>query len=177
MKSLPPFWERLSKSEDRALSRYEDHAIRWKDYPNSGAAPIVEPPHSETYELRPFGKYGEDAYQTQLRSMCEDYLRFFRSVIAADDFVFAHERNHSTYKFWPHYFSNDQVTSEWPVEPYPNGEYPVFVASNLKSCLFGYPGTRPGICVIGPRFVEALREWKPRAFGNRIRIGDKPYPP
>lgn len=175
MTELPASWRRLSKSEERAVSRHFMHDLSFSTHRNAqGQSTIIEPTTSVTYELRPMGTYLGEEYKKRALSMCDDYLRFFRSVIASDDFVIAYDHNHPSFKFWPHEPFEYEDASDWPVTPYPDGDYHAFFASNLKSCLYGFPW-QPSVCVMGVRFVEPMREWKPRAFGDRIRVGGKPH--
>src|SRR6185503_12231503 len=109
----------------------------------------------------------------QTRMLCDDYVRFFRAVIPADDFVIAYDPYHPCFKFWPHQPFEYEGEADWPMEPYPNGDYHTFFASNLKSCLYGFPW-KPSVCVIGSRFTGPMRQLKPRLFGNVIRVGGKP---
>lgn len=150
------------------------HGLSFSSHRNkNGQSTIVEPPDSITYELKPTGDYLGDEYKKQTRQLCDDYVRFFRAVIAADDYVIAYDHNHDGYQFWPHREFAYESDQDWPITPYPDGDYHAFFASNLKSCLYGFPW-RPSVYVIGSRFTDRIRDLKPRLFGNVIRTGGKP---
>lgn len=174
MRNLPTGWEHLSKSEDRAVSRHFRHGLSFFNHRNkAGQRTIVEPANSVTYSLTEMGHYLSDAYKKRAWEMCQDYVQFFRRVIPADDFVIAYDPYHERLKFWPHRdFEYDEM-DDWPVPPFPDGDYTAFFSSNLKSCLYGFMWEPKSVCVIGGRFIHAIREARPRAFERVIRVGGK----
>jgi hypothetical protein len=172
--SLPASWQPLSESEDRQLHRHFMHEMGFAKHRNAeGSSTIIEPENSKTYALRSRGPVGSETYEATSLALCRDYIRLFRATVSEDDFVFAYDPYHQSYKFWPHQLFRFDSEFEWPISPYPDGDYCAFFASNLKSGLFGYPWVQATVCVFGNRFLDGMQACRPNGFAQVIRIGGK----
>lgn len=174
MENLPDAWQSLKKSERRAADRmFRQQFSFWDNRDRSGGRTIIEPQNSVTYKFKSMGDFMSEIYKARTLELCKDYVEFFKSVIAEDDFVVVYDPHHPSYKFWPHREFNFENELDWPIAPLPNGDYNAFFPSNFKSCLYGYPW-EPSVCVIGNRFIEGIRKRKPRGLGAIIRRSGRP---
>lgn len=175
MPAIPASWKPLTKGEQRSVDRTFRRDLSFWDHRNdANQRTIIEPTNSVTYALElGGGHYVSDAYKERALKLCSDYVTLFRAVVEEDDFIIAYDPNHPSYKFWPHQHFAYVSANDWPVPPDPNGDYCAFFTSNLKACLFGFPWNPRSVCVIGGRFIDAMRDYKPRAFEKVLRTGGK----
>ena len=175
MENLPPSWQLASKSEGRTLDRHFSRDLGFGEHRDfAGSRTIIEPEVSKTYALQLRGEPESATYEALSVRLCNDYIRLFRAVVPRDDFVYAYDPYHAAYKFWPHQEFEFGREGDWPIPPYPDGDYCAFFTSNLKSCLFGFPWRKPTVCVIGARFLDAMKPFRPTAFEQVVRVGGKP---
>ena len=107
--------------------------------------------------------------------LCNDYISFFKAVTAKEDFIFVYDPHHASYKFWPHKIErfSDEDGCDWPISPFPDGDYIIFFASNFKNSIFGFPWDEPTACVIGHKYIDGMRQKRPRAYARKIRRAGK----
>ena len=76
---------------------------------------------------------------------------------------------HTCFTFDPHAGFEFENMEEWPIPPFPNGDYYLFLTENLFGGFFGHPWEQ-SICVIGEAFVDQLENAPPDVFSNLIRV-------
>ena len=167
MRKLPNGWRSLSKTEDRACYRTLMQSLSFGVGSTDGSKTIIEPNTSETYLLK---------NEISERQLCNDYILFFKSVTLEDDYIYIFDHHHTSYKFWPHKLSKIKTEADldWPMNAEPDGDYVTYFSSNFKSAIYYHPWETRTACVIGLRYIDAMKMNRPRAFGRKIRRGGKP---
>lgn len=114
---------------------------------------ITEPAGAVTLDLRPvfesahaeFGA-GEDAVNALVR------LALLRTA-PPGALLTVLDWQHAAYRFAPHEAKGP--TRDWPIPPFPNGDYYVFLGDDMTVGTFGHPWEQT-LCVFGPDLVETL---------------------
>ena len=127
-------------------------SISSEDWPS-----IIEPNPSKTFDVKKVFS-GDESETTQvLVKLAETYQRVFEASLDADESILALDWQHDCYLYNPHSGFNYTRYDDWPIEPYPNGDYYIFLTSDLTNGFFGHPWEKT-ICVFGEKFLKALNE-------------------
>lgn len=136
-------------------------STRAEDWPG-----IFEPKPSRTFDVGHI--YGPDFNRLTLE-LSEFYSSCFINVIPKEQFINVMDWQHPCFTFDPHAGFEFENMEEWPIPPFPNGDYYLFLSDNLSGGFFGHPWEQ-SICVIGKAFVDQLENAPLNVFSNLIRV-------
>jgi Protein of unknown function (DUF2716) len=146
-------WEPQSDRMQRRLMQL--FADRFSFHPAtapSGWPSINEPAPSLTLDLSSVGS----PEGCTIPQADELILGFLENSFAPTVRLAAINYNHFAYWFWPHQFTetNRLWPDSWPVHPYPNGDYSIFLAEEMNQGMFGHPWEK-SLCIFGSGPIEA----------------------
>lgn len=136
---------------------------RYRDVADGPTRPgIIEPPGSVTFSLAPITRAGSTAqWCSGVQALNAEVLRAFVHVFAETERLLVLDWQHQSYWFKPHDHavgddSRDHTQTEpWPVTPFPDGDYYIFLSEDLTLGTFGHPWEE-SLCVFGSSLVDAL---------------------
>lgn len=145
-------WEQIA-DDDRIWSAFvQRYRFRPGMDPVTWPA-IVEPAGSVTFDLS--AVFARDA-----RGFGMDKAALERLVLDAFTETFTDgtrlavlDWHHVSRWFWPH--RQEQLEEPWRVEPFPDGDYHVFLTEDLGQGTFGHPWEQT-LCVFGTELVRSL---------------------
>jgi Protein of unknown function (DUF2716) len=146
-------WTEIGRDEyDEVWTRFQDR-FGFRASTTSDAWPAIdEPTPSVTFDLSLIsdGPQRGAAYD----AVNAEALRAFVSTVADDEELLALDWQHPAYRFSP---SRQALTwrPEWEVPVYPDGDYFVFLTSDLSLGTFGHPWEQT-LCVFGRPLVDSL---------------------
>lgn len=154
-----PDYERYWTPFDAAFS----FAPSYADDPTNVTHPgITEPPGSVTFSLAPIAHTGSTArFWAGVHALNAEVLRAFVNVLPESERLVVLDWQHQGYWFRPHdhavgAFSPDGIEpAAWPVCPFPDGDYYVFLTEDLSAGTFGHPWEQ-SLCVFGDALADAL---------------------
>ena len=130
---------------------------------------IDEPIQSITYSLT-----YEDGTRAEPVWVNRALLAALRSISDSGDSVVVLDWHHQTYRCRPHQVRDDEAPHEmWPIEIYPDGDYHIWLAEDLRYGTFGHPW-EPSLCVFGEELLMALTEVGDEALGSVLRRNGRP---
>jgi len=130
---------------------------------------IDEPTPSITYNLR-----YEDGTRAEPVWVNRALLAALRRVTSADESVLVLDWQHPTYRCRPHRVRDEEPPDElWPIEIYPDGDYYIWLAEDLRFGTFGHPW-EPSLCVFGEELLAAVAETGDAALGQVLRRNGRP---
>lgn len=154
-------------------------------YPGDTGAGIREPYHSITFDVSFY-------YEAQNREALERELnvwvfKAFKEIRPSHSQLYALDWQHTAYEvsldaFTPEqynelYFqhngllrSDEDGTNYYLIEPFPDGDYHMFITPDLRNGLFGHPWNHT-ICVFGKETVHLLEISAPALLSRPIRRG------
>ena len=167
-----PAWRPLSDEEDRAVWPEFEHRFTFRPSVNADQWPgIAEPADSRTYAVG--WAYGDEGEYTRLTmDLCEKLHAALRRCVASNEAIWVLDWQHPAYRFSPHEPFRYASEDDWPVPAFPNGDYHIFLAPDLRFGVFGHPWEQT-ICVFGRTLLEAFDADKPALFATSIRIGGR----
>lgn len=118
---------------------------------------IHEPSDSVTYSIsRPFHGPG-DRQEFVAAGMLLNLaiLAAFRSCVRRDGYLYAMNWQHPCYEFHPHEKFEASNSSEWQVQPFPDGDYYFFLDPDLRFGTFGHPWEQT-FCIFGRDLMDAF---------------------
>ncbi|MEQ1699574.1 MAG: DUF2716 domain-containing protein [Ilumatobacteraceae bacterium] len=154
-------------------------APRYADEPAQEPRPgISEPPGAVTFSLAPITQSGSPAqYWAGVHLLNAGVLRAFVTVFPAEQRLVVLDWQHQSYWFRPHAHAIGEFSPEgltpmtWPVCPFPDGDYHIFLSEDLSSGTFGHPWEQ-SLCVFGRPLVEVLApvlsSWLPMLRGDAL---------
>jgi hypothetical protein len=156
-------WARVGSAEARRLWDRFDAAFRFR--PSTYELPgIDEPTPSTTYSLKYEGGTRAEAVWVN-----RTVLAGLRRVTGIDDSVVVLDWQHQTYRCRPHRVRDEEPPHEmWPTEIYPDGDYYIWLAEDMRYGAFGHPW-EPSLCVFGEELVAAVAEFGDEALGRILR--------
>lgn len=123
---------------------------------------ITEPPGSVTFSLAPITQAGSQArYWAGVHALNAEVLQAFVTVFPEGERLVVLDWQHPSYWFRPHRHASGEFSPEglrattWPVCPFPDGDYYIFLSEDLSSGTFGHPWEQ-SLCVFGRALVDAL---------------------
>jgi Protein of unknown function (DUF2716) len=115
---------------------------------------ITEPPDSVTLSLSPIFQAGSASeFAAGAAALNAEVLRAFVHSFDHDQRLVVLDWQHQSYWFRPHLQAVTDGT--WPVTPFPNGDYYIFLTEDMTSGTFGHPWEQT-VCVFGAALVDAL---------------------
>lgn len=131
---------------------------------------IVEPADSVTFDICHVYDHDEEAYHRRTVDLGVKLISAFRKCLARGETLYVLDWQHSCYVFDPHAEFSFESEDDWPIPPLPNGDYHIFLGSEMNLGVFGHPWEKT-MCVFGQSLVEALAEDPPELFTSTLRIG------
>jgi hypothetical protein len=164
-------WEELTKSEhDSIWSAFENRFQFRPSVEQSNWPGIHEPEDSITYSIGHV--YNESRYERLTTDLCRKVVSAFRKTIVRPARVAVLDWQHTSYWFDPHEAFQFVSEDDWPVPPLPNGDYYIFLASDLNHGFFGHPWEQT-LCVFGEPMLAAFAEFKPLLIDRAVRRGGR----
>lgn len=114
---------------------------------------IQEPPGSVTLSLAPIFQAGPAGFASGEGAVNAEALRAFVTVFQETDRLLVLDWQHEGYWFRPHLHAVNE--DAWPVTPFPDGDYYVFLAEDMTAGTFGHPWEQT-LCVFGDELVDQL---------------------
>jgi hypothetical protein len=154
---------------DEVWGRFDDE---FAFHPNVGPRfkrpGIKEPSPSETYSIGGIYGQGEEHYDELDNDLMAFALAMFRSLTAPDEFIYALDWQHQSFKFFPHVPFELTEFGEWPVPILPNGDYYIFLEKDFNWGVFGHPWERT-MCFWGNNALSFLHGRRPKLLTNLLR--------
>lgn len=156
-------WAQVRSDEARGLWDRFDAAFCFRpslyDLPG-----IAEPTPSITYDL-----VYDDGTRAEPVWVNRTLLTALRRVTGTDESVVVLNWQHQTYRCRPHWVRDEEpIDSTWPNEIYPDGDYYIWLASDMRYGTFGHPW-EPSLCVFGEELLTAVAEIGDEALGRVLR--------
>jgi hypothetical protein len=96
------------------------------------------------------------------------FLKCFKALVCEDEWIYALDWQHPSYKFYPHLPFSLNKFGEWPIPILPNGDYYIFLQRAFNFGVFGHPWEET-ICVFGEKLLSLLGRNRPLLFSDIIR--------
>jgi hypothetical protein len=147
---------------DRAATdtAWEQFGTRFRFRPSARSSDwpaILEPRPYTTYSIaKPFvaardrGDFVAMGMQLNLA-----LLSAFRRSVAPGDSLQVLDWQHACYAFYPHTEFQASDPSAWRIQPFPDGDYYIFLGRNISFGTFGHPWEQT-ICVFGEALLHAF---------------------
>jgi Protein of unknown function (DUF2716) len=161
-------WAQVRSDEAGRLWDRFDAAFRFR--PSLYEIPgIDEPTPSITYSLT-----YEDGTRAEPVWVNRALLAALRRVTSVDDSVVVMNWQHPTYRCRPHWIRDEDPPDQmWPTQIYPDHDYYIWMAEDLRYGTFGHPW-EPSLCVFGEELLTALTEIGDEALGRTLRNNGTP---
>ena len=124
-----------------------------------------EPSPSITYSVK--GIWG-DSFEALDADLEEKAQRIFKDVTPSEDFLYALEIQHPSYRYFPHRVRLPGDCDIWEIAPLPYGDFCMFLEPSLRFGWLGHPWAAT-ICLFGQPLLAAMKRHRPRGFRNPIR--------
>jgi hypothetical protein len=159
-------WKTCTEAESSQI--WNDFDSRFRFRPSMKRFPgFTEPLDSVTYSIA--GAYGDGTrYQEASLDLGAKLVAALRRCVPRDEFVFALDWQHPSYKFWPHRPFQFESEADWPVPALPNGDYYCFVSRDFSLGTLGHPWEMT-ICVFGKPLIAAFESDRPDLFKRPVR--------
>lgn len=123
---------------------------------------IREPRDSVTLSLTPIFGGPRSTFAAGEAAVGAEALRAFVAVFKAAERLVVLDWQHQGYWFRPHVHAVSE--NVWPVHPFPNGDYYIFLTEDMTAGTFGHPWEQ-SLCIFGEALVNqlapALATWLP----------------
>ncbi|WP_034272392.1 DUF2716 domain-containing protein [Actinospica robiniae] len=161
-------WAQVRADEEHELWDRFDAAFCFR--PSMHELPgINEPTPSITYDL-----VYEDATRVEPVWVNRTLLTALRRVTGIDDSVVVLNWHHQTYRCRPHRVRDEEpVDDTWPTEIYPDYDYYIWLAEDMRYGTFGHPW-EPSLCIFGEELIAAVTEVGDEALGRILRRNGRP---
>ncbi|MEU3605682.1 DUF2716 domain-containing protein [Streptomyces sp. NPDC035033] len=155
----------LSDAEDRRVwDRFsEQFGFRPSMSPSTWPA-IEEPGASVTWSLAALPDEPGDERLDRLVAVVEQGLS---SCAGPSGTLFALDWQHPSYRFAPHQVGGPGQPA-WPLSPYPDGDYFVFLAEDFRFGSFGHPWEE-SLCLFGEELLDVTAAEVDKVLGPPIR--------
>ena len=144
-------WQALDS--EPVWTRFEERYRFHPEYGTQVRPAITEPPESVTFSLRPIFDPEGAAFAVGEASLDTLVHRSLVELLPPDAPMVVLDWQHPSYRFWPG--REVRSSSDWPLAPFPNGDYHAFLTEDLATGTFGHPW-EPSLCVLGPSLVALL---------------------
>lgn len=154
-------WEELSRADDEPAWYWVfDKLGFWPSTFASAWPGFREPSPSTTWDLsagspsRSSAEFRVSPLAVTEAELASVLLTALRDCVRPDEWVYALDWQHQSYRLWPHRMGE---RDEWRVPPFRNGDYSVFLANDFRFGTLGHPWERT-LCVYGEGLVRAVDE-------------------
>jgi hypothetical protein len=122
-----------------------------------GAGPAIgEPPGSVTLDLSPiFDARDHAEFAAGAKQVDQLVLESFQRVFDDTTTLLVLDWQHPSYRFRPHGIAEVTRWPQWPVTPFPDGDYHAFLTEDMSQGTFGHPWEQT-LCVFGSDLVNDL---------------------
>jgi Protein of unknown function (DUF2716) len=114
---------------------------------------IKEPVGSVTLSLAPIFDAGRAGFAAGEAAINAEVLRAFVAVLEEHVVLLALDWQHEGFWFRPH--EHALRGDPWPIPPFPNGDYYIFLTDDMSMGTFGHPWEQT-LCVFGEQLVDQL---------------------
>lgn len=125
---------------------------------------IQEPVASVTWSLATLPD--EPAYE-RLDRLVEVVELGLASCVGPQEMLFALDWQHTSYRFAPQRVGGPGQPA-WPLSPYPDGDYFIFLSEDFRFGSFGHPWEE-SICLFGEELLDAVSADVDKVLGLPIR--------
>ncbi|MFE7712721.1 DUF2716 domain-containing protein [Streptomyces sp. NPDC057486] len=139
-------------------------ALRWPA--------IKEPAASAAWSL---AALDVDPDYERLERLVEVVEHGLASCVHRQGTLFALDWQHTSYRFIPHEVGGPGQPA-WPLSPYPDGDYYVFLSEDFRMGSFGHPWEQ-SICLFGEEFLDAVSTEVDKVLGPPIRRSGRAVDP
>lgn len=127
---------------------------------------ITEPTPSVTWRL---GGADDDRFvETVQRAV---------TALAGEGSLLCLDWQHTSYRVWPRLVGPDNLDPPgapgWPLSPYPDGDYHIYLAEDFRFGTFGHPWERT-LCVFGADLLDRVEVDLHEIFGAPLRRDGAP---
>jgi hypothetical protein len=95
-----------------------------------------------------------------------------QSCVADGEAIMVLDLQHPCYRFLPHALFAFETEDDWPIPALPNGDYYIFLGTDLSFGVFGHPWER-SMCVFGRPLLAAFGDDPPLLFDRPLRVGGR----
>ncbi|MFD5140734.1 DUF2716 domain-containing protein [Streptomyces sp. NPDC058378] len=149
---------------------YEEFRFRPSVYPAHWPA-ITEPVDSATWSLR---SLPDDPEYVRLDRLVEIVKQGLASSIGPHGRLFALDWQHPAYQFSPHDVGGPEQP-DWPLSPYPDGDYFIFLSEDFRVGTFGHPWEE-SLCLFGQQLLDVVSTGVEQILGAPVRRSRRRLP-
>ncbi|MFI8769394.1 DUF2716 domain-containing protein [Streptomyces sp. NPDC053792] len=150
---------------------YEDFSFQPSTSPLKWPA-IEEPVASVTWSLAALDNGPDDEHLDRLVAVVEQGLS---SCAGPSGTLFALDWQHTSYRFAPQEVGGPGQL-DWPLSPYPDGDYFIILAEDFRFGSFGHPWEE-SLCLFGEELLDVAATEVDKVLGPPIRRSGKAVGP
>ncbi len=151
-------WQKLNTAEyDKVWDEFENK-FNFKPSPKEEKWPSInEPTPSKTWSISGYYDLDDSESEDKQDELCVLTASAFKKV-SSDDWIYALDWQHTCYKVYLNAQLLESKSSEWRIPIIPDGDYSIFLTSDLKCGVFAHPWEET-ICVFGKEFLETVEQF------------------
>ncbi|MFJ7209378.1 DUF2716 domain-containing protein [Streptomyces sp. NPDC098789] len=130
---------------------------------------IKEPVNSVTWSL---SSLDDDPADERLDRLVEVVEQALTVCVPPQDTLFALDWQHASFRFSPHFVGGSRQKS-WPLSPYPDGDYYIFLSEDFLTGSFGHPW-EGSLCLFGQDLLDVASTDIDGILGPPIRRSGVP---
>ncbi|MFF3019415.1 DUF2716 domain-containing protein [Streptomyces sp. NPDC057939] len=130
---------------------------------------IKEPVHSVTWSL---DTLDADPGYERLDRLVEAVQQGLTACVPPQGTLFALDWQHTSYRFLPHLVRGSEQV-RWPLSPYPDGDYYVYLSDDFLTGSFGHPW-EGSLCLFGQSLLDGVEKGIDAVLGAPIRRSGRP---
>ncbi|QIB42286.1 DUF2716 domain-containing protein [Streptomyces aureoverticillatus] len=157
----------LPQAEYRSVWNRFDAEFAFQPSMNPAEWPAIkEPADSVTWSL---AALDEDPGDVRLDRFVAVVKQGLTACVEPEDRLYALDWQHTSYSFAPHRVSGRGENS-WPLSPYPNGDYYIYLSQDFRLGSFGHPW-ESSVCLFGQKLLDAVAAELDDVLGPPLRGG------
>lgn len=149
---------------------YAEFAFRPSVNPAKWPA-IKEPANSVTWSL---ASLDEDPGYVRLDRLVAAVEQGLTACVEPEARLYALDWQHISFTFAPHRVGG-HGREPWPLSPYPDGDYYVYLSEDFRLGCFGHPW-ESSVCLFGQEFLEMVAAEVEDVLGPPLRRGGRSLP-
>ncbi len=130
---------------------------------------IKEPTPSATWSL---DKLNDDPQYRKLDRLVETVEQGLTTCTPAEAAIWVLDWQHTSYRVRPDLMF-ESGRSDWPLSPYPDGDYYIYLAEDFTFGSFGHPWEHT-LCLFGTPLLDAAEDSVNRILGPPVRRDGQP---
>jgi hypothetical protein len=130
---------------------------------------IKEPTSSVTWSL---DALDDDPDYERLDRLVAVVQQGLTACVPPSERLFALDWQHASFQFSPHMVGGPGQ-AEWPLSPYPDGDYYIYLTADFRTGSFGHPW-ESSLCLFGQELLDVAAESVGEVLGEPVRRSGLP---